>query len=34
LELQPSFQLRPADRYSDAEIAQVRALAAAAIAKG
>ena len=34
LELQPSFQLRPADRYSDAEIAQVRALAAAAVAKG
>jgi hypothetical protein len=34
LELQPSFRLRPADRYTDGEIAQVRALAAAAVARG
>jgi HEAT repeat protein len=34
LSLQPLFQLRPADRYTDAEIAQVRELATAAVTKG
>jgi len=34
LSLRPLFQLRPADRYTDAEIAQVRELATEAISKG
>jgi HEAT repeat protein len=34
LGLQPSFALRPADRYTGAEIERVRELAAAAVSKG